>query len=434
MVNTDTVIPKWLRRELSSSPECSDLLIHGLVVLTAASQLAANGQLVKPSASDPRTPEWLDGLQSRLCNLPNRTRSFAADMGPSAKHLAATMAAIFLASSQRESSQSSGPLTRTDTIHLLGGLANALPKLHVAGGGANLGLAAVAASACPQRTPHTLIRAAYEVLRSNRDQSSLVQSDVDALILIGIAASALMHLSGCEFCFRLAVPGHRACSEHSLSSEADGDRLERQARYQSGRRAVVAYRSQLRQLPIHFNAIASINQRNQLVATILWGDVVPDEKRVAASLLMRIEKYPRVKRIVERSGAVRPGQLFDRLRQELDPHEFIVGNWRAKLRAAEVWFQAVEISTPGKRGSGVQSSDRNQLALRLVKGMALSKSELASALNMSASALSKWLLRNKDDPVIAEIESRLAQAAERVADRKSRHRELSLRIAKPRRV
>lgn len=428
MVSTDTSLPIWLKQELVVPRERGALVVHAVAMLTASAQLAANGQLVKPSSSNPRVPEWLDGLQSRLCGLPRRTGVHASDVALSHRHLAAAIACRLLEAGPHIQTVSGAPLKPSDVGALLHSLAVALERVEKSSRAANRRPPKIVMDASPRRTPHTLMQATYVVLGSNKLRSQPVQSDIDALILFGLAASALMNMRGCEFCFRLAMPGHQRCSEHSLSKEAGGDRLLRQSRYQAGRRAVSEYQSRLRELPTHFNFIASLKQRSLLIASVLWGGSIPDERRIAASISKLIERYPHVKQVLEREGGTLPTQLFERLRRVLDPLEFIVGNWRAKLRAAEAWFSAVESSTPGARRSGAEARYTKSLALDLVKGVPLSKSQLATALGIHPSTLSKWFDRNGDDPVVAEIASRMEASAGRVRERKERKRRLLAKV------
>ena len=428
MVSTDTSLPTWLRQELEVPRERDALVIHAVAMLTASAQLAANGQLVKPSSSSPRVPEWLDGLQSRLCGLPRRTRTSASDVVLSHRHLASAIASRLLEAGPHIQPMSTAPLKRSDVVALLQSLSVALERVENASRAANRRPPKIVMDVSPRRTPHALMQATYVVLDSNKLRSHPVQSDIDALILFGLAASALMNMRGCEFCFRLAMPGHHRCSEHSLSKEAGGERLLRQSRYQAGRRAVTEYQSRLRELPTYFNFIASLKQRSLLIASVLWGGSIPDERRIAASISKLIERYPHVKQVLEREGGTFPTQLFERLRRVLDPLEFIVGNWRAKLRAAEAWFSAVESSTPGARRSGAEARNTKSLALDLVRGVPLSKSELAAALGIHPSTLSKWFDRNGDDPVVAEIASRLEASSGRVRERKERKSRLVAKV------
>ena len=331
--------------------------------------------------------------------------------------------------SLHRSAVSQSPFARSDATALLQGMATALEGLKAASRKANRPSPQIAAERFPQRTPHALMQAAYAVLSSNRLQRHPVQSDVDALALFGLAASALLNMRGCDFCFRLAMAGHRRCSEHSLSKEAGGDPLGRQARYQSARRAVSEYRVRLKELPVHFNAIKSLRQRSFLISAILWGASVPDEGRITSSVAELVVKYPHVRGMLECDAGTGPSQLFDDLRRVLDPLEFVVGNWRTKLRAAEAWFQAVESSTPGVRRSGTKGHLTKLYALDLVQGVDLSKSELAAVLEVHPSTLSKWFARNGDDPVVVEILRYLADSAPRVLKREERKKRLMARMS-----
>ena len=429
MTSTDSSLPIWLKHELAQARDKGALVVHAVAMLVASAQLAGNGQLVKPSESDPRVPEWLEGLQARLCGLPRRTATHASDIGPSVGRLAAAIAFKVLQPSLHRSAVSQLPFARSDATALLQGMATALEGLKAASRKANRPSPQIAAERFPQRTPHALMQAAYAVLSSNRLQRHPVQSDVDALALFGLAASALLNMRGCDFCFRLAMAGHRRCSEHSLSKEAGGDPLGRQARYQSARRAVSEYRARLKELPVHFNVIKSLKQRSLLISAILWGAPVPDEGRITSSVAELVIKYPHVREMLECDAGTRPSQLFDDLRRVLDPLEFVVGNWRTKLRAAEAWFQAVESSTPGVRRSGTKGHLTKLYALDLVQGVDLSKSELAAVLEVHPSTLSKWFARNGDDPVVVEILRYLADSAPRVLKREERKKRLMARMS-----
>lgn len=404
-------------------------MVHAVAMLTASAQLAGSGQLVKPAFSGRRAAEWQEGLQSRLCGLPRRTGVSASEVVLSNRHLAAAIACKLLDAAPHVQALPATALTRSEVESLLRNLLEALHRLVATSMASNRRFPRVATDKVPQRTPHTLMQAAYAVLNGNKPLRHPVQGDVDALIVFGLAGSALWDIRGCELCFRLALPGHARCEEHSLSKEAGGDRLERQARYQSGRRASSDYQSRVGELPVHFNAIASLKQHSLLIAGLLWGGLVPDERRITSAILKLIDRYPHVRMALGRGGDAQPHQLFDLLRQSLDPLEFVPGNWRAKLRAAEAWLSAVESSTPGARRAGKKCRDAQHLALALVRGVDLSKSQLATALKVHPSTLSKWFSRNRDDPVVAEVVERLAQSAPRVLERETARKKLKARVA-----
>ena len=170
-----------------------------------------------------------------------------------------------------------------------------------------------------------------------------------------------------------------------------------------------------------------------MVARVLWRASVPDEQRISMAVSSLLAAYPRTHEVVCGVQQTRPSELFDRLRERLDPLEYSPGGWHTKLRAAEAWFTAVETSTPGQRGPGRRTRNRVVDAWSLVRDSAESKSSAAALLGLHPSAVSYWLRYKSDDPAVKQLVEELKASREKTLANKKHEKRVLAYLARLRR-
>lgn len=261
-----------------------------------------------------------------------------------------------------------------------------------------------------QSTPQELLLAAYRALRDRAGEERLGHGDFQALLLLGFSGQALSAMRPCAFCFRWAAPPSKLCAQHGLSKSTAGTRLERQARYQAGRRVALVYRQDLRTAHRELNFL-DCKSRAFVVARRLWYSSLPDEKRTISALFRQLEQLPHVReKLGMDAGAGRPlpSELIELLRVELDPLEYRPGAWMDKLSAAERWFAAEKTATPGSRGVGKRTSYRVMTALlSFDRKHPSSQADLAERAGVSPSALSHWKRNRAEEPITKQLIERI---------------------------
>lgn len=361
---------------------------HGLDVLIDAALTSGGG---RRSRTDPgRATIWPEAFERLLCSLPRRC-STPLDRSDLALE------------GFRSSLHTHLVATRRGFKHV---------RLDEAGLVALVGRIRARLAALKKRAPSTnfdteidatppslegLARAAYAVLKARSEELDVGPIDTDAVVLLGAVRAALVTRTvQCKFCFRWARPGSRYCFEHTLSGPGQFAR-ERQRRYAAA--AEIAHR--FKTMPEARRVAPSLNvgQTRTLMARLLLGSVAPKEDARLLRISQALRRSPKLLAALGQDLAqIPPRLLHAELRLRLDPLEWRLGGWLAKIRAAEAWYSL----SPGTRGRGRATTERMQDAVRLAR-RGLSKSEVARKLGLSASAVSRWFQRHPDDPVIREL-------------------------------
>ena len=389
------------------------------------------GQRVKTSEGGDGVRVRKDGLESRLLNLPARLGVGQSALATSHKRFATLMARRLLQPGPNMPVLPMEPPTSFDVSTYIETVLSGLKRLSKTAAGESRRAAAVTQEIRPHRTPFVMLQASYQALAANRSHAGASRSDAHAMVMFGMAGFSLLAMQGCEMCFRWAMIGHRYCTEHSLSGEAPGDPRERQARHQAGRRAMVEFHYRLKELPRRFTEGASARQRAFLVSRLLWGTTVPEEDALARKVWESLTAYPLTLAHLAKAKQTEPQGVFERLRESLDPLEFVPGNWRTKIRAAETWFRAVERWTPGVRRGGRKARLRIIDAVILVRDFGASKSEIADELNLHPSTISHWLRHKAGDPLVKELTAELAAKRDQMLARRTRRQR---RLARKKRL
>lgn len=242
-------------------------------------------------------------------------------------------------------------------------------------------------------SPIWLMQAAHSVLsEASARRRRPTEHDLLALACVGAAVRALKEMQACGSCFRWAVPGLPYCHLHGLagvdgSGKGKGKAKERQRQYEAARRVADCGAWPPRGLPRDFARITT-NRLPQLVARILWRTELPDELRTVRALE---QKLALLADAVPMSKPSESKDVFDQLRETLDPFEYRPSMWHDKLIALERWNTLAVQRAPGRRGP---SRQKVEVQIRRAEGLAergFSKSLIADSLQVSRATVSRWL-------------------------------------------
>lgn len=381
-------IPRWMTSPGVISGTFAGAVADGAKWLVAASLRSGAAQRAQRADATGRARFSEQALQVRLCRLPIRlevgTHGMQHSWGDFARGLGRALLSEPMLAAQGRLALSSG----------IG--AEALEAVHrrlefVMSRSRGAVRPSAFAPNPPETSPLWLIQAAYAVLKGNKDRLHPQVSDVHAMLCLGLAGRALLDMKACEFCFRWAVPGHRHCLEHSLSKVVGGTDQQRQSRYAAGQRVAGQYHSTFYQVPGRLNRITRA-ERPFLIARLLWGVSLPDEDRTLRATERALAQRSRAAALGggEAWLAVHRSGLFDALRMRLDPFEHHPAAWVPKLRAAQAWYAAAAVMTPGRRGQSLKVRSRLPDALWHANRGA-TKGQVAGMLGISPGALTYML-------------------------------------------
>lgn len=252
-----------------------------------------------------------------------------------------------------------------------------------------------------QEAPFATLIVAKAVLRAERGGNEVDALDVDALTTVGAFTLALYEVRQCALCFRWAVPGHRACFNHSLSVEVGGTAQERQCRYERGRRAAALIGLPA---PNRHHLINGNRGLLYLVGRILWNTSIPCEERQSRYLTKLATEYPRAMAGAVALGSVAPSNVSEVLRRHVDPLEYRLGVWREKLAVADDWAQmedALSVRGLGRRAGTTKKIDQ---ALELALSGA-SRKEVALKLKVDPTVICQWHRRYAGDPKVSLLKA-----------------------------
>lgn len=302
----------------------------------------------------------------------------------------------------------------------------------------------------PYVSPFWLMQAANLVLQEHQRRShgaggnppGVCTAEITALACLGLTARAMTEMHLCRSCFRWAVPGLEYCGLHGLaevSGAGSGSRNERQRRYEAAKRVAPNERWRPNGLPPYFGRISS-SKLPQVIARVLWSTPLPDEMRSVRSLIKQMAKSSNVDiaEVARKCEQERPIQVFDLLRSTVDPFEYRPAMWQHKVAAMERWVELAAKKTPGRRGaSSIKVLSQITRAAGLARKGA-SKLEIAQALQVAPSSVSRWLKIEEgrelaallDPAQFPEISQKRARAQRKLASA-SRNGRKHARSARP---
>jgi hypothetical protein len=247
-------------------------------------------------------------------------------------------------------------------------------------------------------SPFDVLRMCVATLHRNGPERALSSLDIDALLLLGDSLRCIAHIRQCELCFRWAIPGHSTCFRHSLSAEAGGNRLDRQARYEKGK--ALLKMAGVNPLDEERRMFRTREEMLRTVSQIIWPGSGLTERQ-GMQIAGRLSGCPHiVSAIEEADGALRGNSLPELLRRVIDPLEYRAGAWRNKLRAAEAWICLEQM--PARQ---VAAWNHSIAAIEMLprRTADVQCKQVASAVGQSPSAFSHFLTRRQDVAMVRSL-------------------------------
>lgn len=250
--------------------------------------------------------------------------------------------------------------------------------------------------------PALLLRSGYQMLCAewaNHGQSR--RQTGEALAVINVAALGLFPRTRCAVCFRLAMPATTRCGYHSQTKNvrfsADNPKLHASVSAQ----ARLAKRVMKMLRWSHEDHVTDLGQdefsEQKTIAGVLWGRetkyCVRNLQHLRAGLAAG--HFPLVRAILPSNFCELDNALAcASLRCTIDPSEWVVSYWYARVAAAEAWLKVAENLSPGRTHMEPTEKNRQRVAsARALLEQGLSKTDTAVELGISTSHLSHLLRR-----------------------------------------
>lgn len=244
--------------------------------------------------------------------------------------------------------------------------------------------------------PARLFRAGYKMLSAEWDNHGPGRPQTaHALAILSLGALGLFPRLRCVVCYRLAMPGSNRCVGHSQTKVA---RVEgAHARTASDSRLAGNVMKELRWNPTDFvtDRGEDPHVEEKTICDLLWGcgdgGVTLENLRAA----FRKGCFPHVRSTLPTNFCeLSDARACATLRRCVDPREWVVSYWYARVAATEAWLEAAHILPRGRTHMTHSDLNRERVAKArawLLDG--LSKKEIASRLAVSSSHLSHLLRR-----------------------------------------
>lgn len=379
--------PAWIDWLGDRHPPARALLAHGVELLLDAALPGKSDIALRCADRGGSTRDWPKGLDTRLKRLPRRAgldpASFVGPRNLLCDQLADRLLEIRPAWQQHRVE----PRDLANALRRVGGALNRLPPLRIDDDALRVSGAGFG------RLPQSLVAGCYRVLDSSKDELTLRATDADAVLLIGASRIVwVLEQKVCAFCFRLALAGSDYCGEHCLSKTVGGDSRSRQRSYQHGKVVARSF-ARCAEHEALTDLLSKTAAASMAARRLLWRTPVPNEEAVLRGLKRQLEDSPFLLSAIGRDILdVKLMHLEQELCKRLDPLCYRLGDWRARLRAAEVWYRMASDVAPGVRGRGQGTEKLIRKALVLAR-RGFSKSAVAERLGIHPSTISKWLSR-----------------------------------------
>lgn len=243
--------------------------------------------------------------------------------------------------------------------------------------------------------PVTVVQLGHRIAKiAGRRLGAHSNEFAQALIFIGIGATALSVGKRCAMCYRNTVVGLIHCVDHSqskyLRGEFNKDLVKQSQKARTGRLATKKLG-----WDVSFPSLFSLHPlESAFIAGILW----PTDQNnlgLREDILEAIELAPLVKEKLPKDFyKLDSDHLIRTLRNTLDPNQWREISWPETIKNAQVWFGAELSVAPGKPPTGLRTKNvlRREKALEW-KAEGMSLKEIAERLGITSSHLCKILSR-----------------------------------------
>jgi len=234
--------------------------------------------------------------------------------------------------------------------------------------------------------PASLIRVGYSIAcRFGRSNGPECPQFVTGLILVGLGSIAIFSLRTCTACFRVAIPGQTRCKWHSVSKQNPDGKSPRISTSKSLVEASHLLRA----------AVANYQERFRpglALAGILWPSTFVDDPAWVKDLMHALGDAPLVQQLLPSSfGALSPSLKLRHLQPKIDPNEWAIPLWPAKISLVQEML-CVERNIKPRRQFGL--SDENIQRAATAKALIAegkSQREIASLMCISPARLCQIL-------------------------------------------
>lgn len=245
------------------------------------------------------------------------------------------------------------------------------------------------------RDPALLVRTGYLFARAAYRQGDLTSKPhAAALSMVALGATWFLREESCAICFRRSVPGLDRCAVHSQSKfNGLGTKPERSEQVQKSRAATALTRS-LGALGATFLKPDDAHSFGWTMAGILWPMYGTEVASWRSEVDEALVESPIVSALLPAGFSAMHFQgRLAALRAAVDPGQWIVRRWPARIMAAQRWIAAERVLAPGHReGLSDKNRVRVELALQMLS-TGTRHAQVALALQISRSHLSHLLRR-----------------------------------------
>lgn len=247
----------------------------------------------------------------------------------------------------------------------------------------------------------SVVRFGYWLFREGKlSGSPIIGSVVWGLAVIGAAWGLQLRCRRCRICFRQSRPGEMHCDFHSQSAATPPSPSKKYQGYRYGRLAKALALQDQNIAPLIFGSRLQEYVQERLALPEVLFPLKPlddDWCQERNALISSLESSPRV---VLAAGIHRFHEmpyeiLVERLRKEIDPHDWSTDLWEVKVLQAELWLRLEEEVRPSIRGLGRKTPDQLNRAIELAR-QGYSKKQIAAALCVTSSTVSHWIRRYPD--------------------------------------
>jgi len=241
--------------------------------------------------------------------------------------------------------------------------------------------------------PYLLIQSSYlwicGILRAGEQDSDEFSA---ALTALGLGALGAFPRIECDLCFRLAISQRLRCRHHSDSLLVRGDGETKNIQNSAEARRACKRLNWPEERP-NFRLPSWPTNEEEVLCGLLWplnGKQLLEETSSLTSVLMQC---PSVLLLLPNDILeLDANHILFHLRSRLDDCEWNIEAWVGKLFTAEEWLASLKVVAPGSRPKvSKKNIERFQQAESML-ARNMRKSEIAKALGISPSNLSKILL------------------------------------------
>lgn len=245
--------------------------------------------------------------------------------------------------------------------------------------------------------PGRLVQLGYKMARVSSKRFGFHSKQFAAsLCMVGLGYNGLVKNRLCTSCFRLAMPGLERCSIHSQSKVISDDLGNTRSTRSDAARTARLISGLLDDFPESLPHILWVDAEALTVAGVLWPLDHQEHQTWNARIRQVLKEGSTVRKMLPEDFLCRPHrEQLSLLRAAIDPNEWIIDRWPARIQAANQWFLAVGVLGIGRLKIGLNQINRSRIEqAEKLSAAGLTKGEIAIRLGISPSHLSQLFRRS----------------------------------------